>query len=429
MWCLILQSMYALIDCNNFYASCERVFNPELIGKPVVVLSNNDGCVVARSSEAKELGIPMGAPAFKFEPLFRQHHVEVFSSNYALYADMSNRVMNILKKFNPDVEIYSIDEAFLYFKGFDRFDLVQYAREIKQEIYKITKIPVCIGIAPTKTLAKVANKISKDFSNYHDGVYAIDNEYKREKALKWLKVGDVWGLGPRLSKRLSYIGCNTAYEFTRLSDEYIRRNFSIVELRLKKELLGESVLELNQITRKKSIATTRSFEGTINDYEELRERVSTFAVSCAEKLRKEKSKCNIITVFIKTNRFDTVNPYFSQALSTTLPYDSNSSIVLSKKASFLLSQLVASKEKMPSYKKAGVVVSAITPDDQTQLNLFYEDSEKHKALMNVMDELNAYYGGHKLVLGSQDLKRKWKMKQQRLSPAYTTKINDILTVN
>jgi len=214
-----------------------------------------------------------------------------------------------------------------------------------------------------------------------------------------------------------------------LNDEYIRRNFSIVELRLKKELLGESVLELNQITRKKSIATTRSFETTINDYEELRERVSTFAVSCAEKLRKEKSKCNIITVFIKTNRFDTVNPYLSQALSTTLPYDSNSSIVLSKKASFLLSQLVASKENMPSYKKAGVVVSAITPDDQTQLNLFYEDSEKHKALMNVMDELNAYYGGHKLVLGSQDLKRKWKMKQQRLSPAYTTKINDILTVN
>ena len=420
--------MYALVDCNNFYASCERVFNPTLNGKPVVVLSNNDGCVIARSNEAKDLGIPMGAPAFEYENNFRLNKINVFSSNYALYADMSNRVMMILKSYCPDIEIYSIDESFLLFKGFDNYDLVKYAQEIKQKIYTITKIPVCIGIAPTKALAKVANRIAKKFPKHHNGVYMIDSKEKMVKALKWLKCEDIWGIGRRLSKRLSYIGCRNAYDFTLLEDEYIKRNFSIVELRLKKELLGESVLKLDEVQRKKSIATTRSFEKTINDYENLKERVSTFAVSCAEKLRKEQSKCNIITVFVMTNRFDEKQSFVSNSLSTTLDFDSNSSIVLSKTALFLLDKLVPTEGKVPDYKKAGVIVSAITPDNQAQMNLFHEDSPKHKALMSVMDQLNANYGDHMLKLASQDIHRKWKMKQERLSPCYTTRFTDILNV-
>ena len=420
--------MFALVDCNNFYASCERVFNPTLNGKPVVVLSNNDGCVVARSNEAKALGIPMGAPAFQYESLFRLKGVNVFSSNYALYASMSNKVMSILKQHCPEIEVYSIDESFLYFRGFENYDLKQYCTQIKEQIYQYTKIPVCIGIAPTKALAKVANRIAKKFPMHHNGVYVMDSQAKIEKALKWLPTEDIWGIGRQLAKRLSYLGCNNAYKFTQLEDEYIRRHFSIVELRLKKELLGQSVLGLDEIQRKKSIATTRSFDHNVSDYNYLHERVSTFAISCAEKLRREKSKCNIITVFVMTNRFDENQAFYSNSLSTTLEYDTNSSIILSKAATFLLDKLVPAEGRMPEYKKAGVIVSAITPDNQAQLNLFSEESPKHQSLMQVMDRLNRYYGAHKLVLGSQDVSKKWKMKQERLSPCYTTKLTDILKV-
>ena len=420
--------MFALVDCNNFYASCERVFNPTLNQKPVVVLSNNDGCVIARSNEAKALGIPMGAPAFQYEGLFRLKDVKVFSSNYALYASMSNKVMTILKQHCPEIEVYSIDESFLYFRGFENYDLKQYCTQIKEMIYQYTKIPVCIGIAPTKALAKVANRIAKKYPMHHNGVYLMDSQEKIEKALKWLPTEDIWGIGRQLAKRLSYLGCNNAYKFTQLEDEYIRRNFSIVELRLKKELLGESVLGLDEVQRKKSIATTRSFDHNVTDYNYLHERISTFAVSCAEKLRKENSKCNIITVFVMTNRFNEKQSFQTNSLSTTLQYDTNSSIILSKAATYLLDKLVPAEGRMPQYKKAGVMVSAITPDNQTQLNLFSEESPKHKSLMQVMDKLNNYYGDHKLVLGSQDLSKKWKMKQERLSPCYTTKLTDILKV-
>ena len=237
--------MFALIDCNNFYASCERVFNPKLIGKPLAILSNNDGCVISRSNEAKALGIPMGAPAFKYDSVFKKHNVHVFSSNFPLYGDMSSRVMSILSSYTPNIEIYSIDEAFLEFKGFDNYDLENYGKEIRKKVLKWTGIPVSIGIAPTKALAKVANRIAKKFENKTYGVYVLDSKEKREKALKWLKIGDVWGVGLKHTARLKSYNVNRAYDFINLPDKWVRSEMSVVGLRLK-ELEGESVLSLEE---------------------------------------------------------------------------------------------------------------------------------------------------------------------------------------
>jgi DNA polymerase V len=274
--------MFALIDCNNFYASCERVFRPDLNGKPVVVLSNNDGCVIARSNEAKAIGIPMGAPAFKYQDLFNQYQVNVFSANFALYGDMSMRVMSTLATYCPDMEIYSIDEAFLDFKGYEYFELQKLGEEISEVVRQNTGIPVSVGFAPTKTLAKAANRIAKKFPKETKGSYIIDNEEKRIKALKWLKVEDVWGIGRQFSRRLNAIGVNTAYEFTQLPEEYIRKDMSVVGLRMLKELKGIPALEMEQRKPKKNIATTRSFEKNYTTFEELNERIVTFSVSCAE---------------------------------------------------------------------------------------------------------------------------------------------------
>ena len=283
--------MFALIDCNNFYVSCERVFNPKLNNKPVVVLSNNDGCAISRSNEAKALGIPMGAPAFKYKKVFQKNNVQIFSSNFPLYGDMSSRVMSILSKFTPNIEIYSIDEAFLKFEGFENYDLESYCQEIKDMVVKWTGIPISIGIAPTKVLAKVSNRIAKKFPNQTKGVYLINSEEKRIKALKWLTIGDVWGIGFRHAERLKNIKINTAYDFINLQDNWVRRNMSVVGVRLKKELEGEICIRLEEIrSTKKAIATTRSFEGTISDYEKIKERISTFAICCAEKLRSQNSQ-------------------------------------------------------------------------------------------------------------------------------------------
>ena len=283
--------MFALIDCNNFYASCERVFCPDLNGKPIVVLSNNDGCVIARSNEAKAAGIPMGAPAFEYEKLFQQHNVQVFSANFALYGDMSNRVMTILSDYSPDMEIYSIDECFLKLKGFENYNLQDYGEQMSYKVTKWTGIPISVGIAPTKALAKIANRIAKKYPNQTKGNYIIDSEEKRIKALKWLKVEDVWGIGRQHSKRLNAIGVKTAFDFTQLDDEFVKKQMAIVGLRLKHDLQGIPTLDLEETQIKKNIATTRSFETNYTEYEQLAERISTFASSCAEKLRKKLRCC------------------------------------------------------------------------------------------------------------------------------------------
>lgn len=418
--------MFALVDCNNFYASCERVFNPKLNKKPIVILSNNDGCVISRSNEAKALGIPMGAPAFKYNPLFKKNKVHVFSSNFPLYGDMSSRVMSILSTYTPNIEIYSIDEAFLELKGFENYDLEEYGKEIRKKILKWTGIPVSVGIAQTKALAKVANRISKKFDKKTKGVYVISSEEKRIKALKWLKIEDVWGIGYKHSERLKNHNINKAYDFIKLPDNWVRKQMSVVGLRLKKELEGESVLSLEENrSPKKAIATTRSFEKNLTCFEDLKERISTFSICCSEKLRSQKSSCNSIYVFIKSNRNQKNKSQYQNGLVMTLPYGSNSSITISKYAVEGLRKIY---KKGIEYKKAGVIVLELIPTNSNQLNLFEKENPKHKVLMKVLDFITKKEGVNKIKLASQDLKKIWKMKQEKLSPNYTCKINDIITV-
>ena len=418
--------MFALVDCNNFYASCERVFNPKLIDKPIVILSNNDGCVISRSNEAKALGIPMGAPAFKYDSVFKKYKVYVFSTNFPLYGDMSSRVMNILSSYTPNIEIYSIDEAFLKFEGFENYDLESYCEEIKNMVFKWTGIPVSIGIAPTKALAKVANRIAKKFPNQTKGVYLINSKKKRIKALKWLNIGDVWGIGFRHAEKLKNIKINTAYDFINLEDNWVRKNMSVVGLRLKKELEGKSVLDLEEIrSPKKAIATTRSFEGTITDYEEIKERISTFAICCAEKLRAQNSNCNSIYVFVRSNKFQKNKTQYRNGILMTIPFSTNSNMIISKYAIEGLKRIF---KKGINYKKAGTIVMGLDSSDNYQLNLFENENPKHKYLMKTIDFIEKKVGQSKIKLASQDLRKRWKMKQEKLSPNYTCKVDEIIKV-
>ncbi len=418
--------MFALVDCNNFYASCERVFNPNLQGKPVAILSNNDGCVIARSDEAKALGLPMGAPIFKWESFCKANAVTVFSSNYPLYGDMSSRVMSILKQFSPDVEVYSVDESFLQLKGFENYDLFTYGSQIKTRVFKWTGIPTCVGIAPTKALSKVANKVARKFPNQTKGVHVIDTDDKRVKALKWLKIDDVWGIGRQLNKRLQLKGCKTAYDFTQLSDSWVKNNFSVVEARLQRDLQGIPTLKLDdQLTQKKRIATTRSFDYSYSDIDYIKERVSTFAVTCAEKLRKQGSSCHVIIVFLKSDRHKKNLAQHRVSTSVNLSYPSNSSLIISNCA---VNAVMSIFKKGIQYKKAGVIVTGLVPTGNHQLHLFDAENPKHQPLMQSIDKINAKYRGHKIRIANQDLKRTWKMRQERLSPRYTTNINDIIVV-
>jgi len=418
--------MFALVDCNNFYASCERVFNPPLIGKPIVVLSNNDGCAVARSNEAKELGVKMGVPLFEIKELVKKHQIQVFSSNYELYGSLSNRVMNILSTFSPQIEIYSIDEAFLDFNGFETFyDLEKYGVEIVETVKSTTHIPVSIGFAPTKSLAKVANKIAKKFPQRTNSSYVIDSEEKRIKALKWTKIEDVWGIGRQQSKKIREIGVTTAFEFTQLSDAWVRKNMTIVGLKLKNDLLGIKSIDFEDVQQKQSIACTRSFEKMYDTIEEINERISTFCTILGEKLRKQKSHCNLITVFINSNYFRSDLPQFKGVLTVKTDFPTNSTFEITRIAKSILKSIF---RKGIHYKKAGVIVSGITPDDNFQLKLFGGENPKHIELMKSIDMINKQTNG-KVKFGGTDLKRVHKMKQENLSNRYTTNWAEILEVD
>ncbi len=417
--------MFALVDCNNFYASCERLFNPSFIGKPIVVLSNNDGAVIARSNEAKALGVPMGAVAYQYEKFFLDNGISVFSANFALYGDMSNRVMTLLQEYTPELEIYSIDEAFLKLVGFEYFDLKQYGFDIQKRVRTWTGIPVCIGIAPTKALAKVANRIAKKYPQHTNNSYVIDTEEKRIKALKWLKIEDVWGVGRKHSIRLKEVGVHTGYDFTQINDAWVKRNLSVIGLRLKHDLQGIPTLGLEDIKPRKNITTTRSFERNLTDFNDIKERITTFAVSCSEKLRRQNSCCTSVMVFIRTNSHRTELEQYNNSVVIKLPFPTNSSIEIAKFACDGLERIF---RKGYQYKKAGVIIMDFKPKDEIQLNLFENSNPKHLPLMKVIDRINIAFGQQKIKLASQDQKRVWKMKQERLSPRYTTKLSDIIIV-
>ena len=349
---------FAHIDCNNFYASCERVFNPSLRDKPVIVLSNNDGCAIARSNEAKKLGIKMGEPAFKIKDIIEKHDVAVFSANFELYGDMSNRVFSILGGFSAKIEIYSIDECFLDLEGITT-DLRTYGLEMKQRVEKWTHIPISIGIGATKALAKTATRVAKKFAAQTGGVHYIDSEEKRIKALKWLDIADVWGIGRQYSKRLLAYNIKNAYQLTMMSDDWVKRHLTVVGLRLKYDLQGIPTIRLDEIKDKKNIATTRTFDNMLGDIRDIRERVSTFAVKCSEKLRKQKSCCNAIQVFITTNYFREDMPQYSNSIVVKLPFATNSAIELANFATLALEKIFRPGYK---YKKAGVIVLDFSPE-------------------------------------------------------------------
>jgi len=418
--------MYALVDCNNFYASCERVFNPALNGKPVVVLSNNDGCVIARSQEAKDIGIAMGVPAYQVEPLIKTHNVAVFSSNYQLYGDMSARVHATLAEFAPEIEIYSIDEVFIRLSGMENFDLKQFGTKVVRTTTKNTGIPVSMGIAPTKTLAKLANRFAKKNKGYK-GVCLIDTDEKRIKALQLTDVADIWGIGRQTAKKLVKVGVKTAYEFTQLPRAWVRKNMTVVGERTWCEMHGEPCIELETIPPdKQQICTSRSFGKMVEDLPTLTEAVSTYADSCAKKLRKQKSCAAALMVFIHTNNFREDLPQYFKNSVVHLPVATSSTLEI---AQYAIRELKRIYRPNFLYKKAGVIILEIVPETSVQGNLFDTvDRDKHKRLMKAIDQLSDRFGKDKMKLASQGNGQKWKLRQEKLSPCYSTKISDIITV-
>ena len=419
--------MYALVDCNNFYASCERVFNPKMEGVPVVVLSNNDGCVIARSNEAKEVGVPMGAPAHQFVEMFEKNNVQVFSSNYALYGDMSDRVMKHLYQSAPDIEIYSIDEAFLDLTTFTLYDLEKYCINIRNTIKQGTGIPVSIGVAPTKTLAKVANKYAKKRKK-DVGVHILNTPELINEALTNMQIGDVWGIGVQYAKFLNKHNIKTAFDFTQANEQWVKRNMSITGQKTLLELRGTPCYNLEQAPpAKRGICTSRSFGTLIKDYNKLEESVATFASRCSEKLRKQNTVASTLQVFIHTNPFREQDPQYFNSKSISLTTPSNVSYDLVKAA---LTGLKLIYRKGYKYKKAGVMVTGIVPEQSVQLNMFeYPKFAKNKSVMQSVDKVNRAMGRDTVRLSVMGFDRTWKLRQEKKSPCYTTRWSDLLIIN
>ncbi|MEG1008150.1 MAG: Y-family DNA polymerase [Bacteroides sp.] len=418
--------MYGLVDCNNFFVSCERVFNPALRSFPVVVLSNNDGCVISRSEEAKRLGIPMGQPAFKIKPLLDSNQLVAFSSNYSLYGDMSHRVMSTLSTFVEDIEVYSIDEAFLNFNGFEKYDLHEYGQMIVRTTTKGTGIPVSMGIAPTKTLAKVASKFAKKYPRYK-GACIIDSDEKREKALKLFDVGDVWGIGRRLVKMLNYHGVNTAYDLTQKSESWVRSKMTVTGVRTWKELRGIPCIEMETVSQKQTICTSRSFGEMISSFDTLMEAVANFTSACAKKLREQKCCAKVIMVFIYTNRHREDLMQYSQNKVITLPFATNDTVELIAYARMALTSIYREGYQ---FKKAGVIVSDIANEQVIIRDLFDpRDTDKQKRLLSVVDEINRKNGSNRIQLAIQAGNHNWKLKREFISHNYTTNLDDLIQIS
>jgi len=419
--------MFALVDVNSFYASCETVFRPDLRGKPVVVLSNNDGCVIARSAEAKALKIPMGAPYFKLKNEFRRHNVQVFSSNYALYADMSNRVMTTLEDMAPAVGIYSIDEAFMCLDGMQRLtSLDDLGRRVRARIKKETHLTVGVGIAQTKTLAKLANHAAKKWSKT-GGVLDLSNIDRQKKLLALVPVEDVWGVGRRISKKLNAMGITTARDLSEQSTYIIRKHFNVVLERTVRELRGEPCLELEEFApTKQQIVCSRSFGSRITEYKDMRQAVCAFAERAAEKLRKERQYCKQIAVFVRTSPHAEGEVFYGNQANGKLLTPSNDTRDIIRVAMDALDQIWLDGHR---YMKAGVMLGDFFSQGVSQLNLFdeYRPQPNSEALMRVVDGLNQS-GKANLFFAGQGIEKSWAMKREMLSPAYTTRFADLPVV-
>lgn len=427
MWCETCAAsrdypmpVFALVDCNNFYASCEKLFRPDLKDTPVVVLSNNDGCVVARSREAKLLGIKMGVPVFQIKAEMQRHGILAFSSNYALYADLSSRVMRTLEEMAPRVEVYSIDEAFLDLTGIESaLSLVEFGQQVRERIGHWIGITVCVGIAPTKTLAKLANHAAKKYPATQ-GVVDLTNPDRQRRLLALVPVDDVWGVGRRLSKRLNDLGITTALDLANASPRAIREQFSVVLERTVRELNGESCIELEEIPpTKKQIVCNRSFGVKVTQFELLREAVCEYATRATEKLRKEQQQAKVLTVFIRTSPFKDNEPQYSNSASGELLIPSCDTRDFIELANHLLKRIWKDGFR---YTKAGVMLSDFYDPGMFQPGLFDDVSTRSNSqqLMSVLDTINQS-GAGKVFFAGQGTKKDWSMKREYLSPAYTTR--------
>jgi len=420
--------IFAIADCNNFYASCERVFQPKLNGKPVVVLSNNDGCVIARSNEAKLLGVKMGAPYFKIEQYAKQKGIAVFSSNYALYGDMSQRVVQTLSRYAPQIEVYSIDECFMDLSGMPQ-DLTEYCLEMCTVVKQWTGIPISIGIAPTKTLAKLANRLAKLGHSQMGPVLDWRNLVDSDVVLKTIELDDIWGISRRWKEQLLQLGILDALALKQADPSLMRQRFGVVMERIVRELRGQSCIALEDApSPKQQIMTSRSFGEKLTAYHDLRAAVTHFAKRAGEKLRQQHLMTQVVNVFIQTSPFDQQHPQYAN--SATIEFD---------RPTHDSAQLIAAAQQgLQSiyragyfYQKAGVLLPELWSEGVEQVSLFASehDTERTRRLMTTLDAINRKQGKQSVRYGSELLSQRWRMRQQFKSPSYTTDINQLFTIS
>ncbi|MBE6175574.1 MAG: Y-family DNA polymerase [Rikenellaceae bacterium] len=417
--------MFALADCNNFFVSCERVFRPDLEGRPVIVLSRNDGCAIARSNEAKALGVKMGDPYFKLRDLIERNNIAVFSGNMALYADFSRRIRSILREVAPQIEVYSIDEAFLDMRGVDNVDFDTFSKGLSMRCRKLTGIPVSVGVAPTKTLAKIAAQLCKSYPKLRGGCF-MHRDADIEKVLKRFPIEDVWGIGRRSAPRLKEQGVNTAYDFYRLNEGWIMRRMGVVGLRTWRELHGIPAIGFDSVAEpRQSICNSRSFSSEIYDIGELSEQIAKFAAMTAERLREQHSVCSRLTVFAATNRFHTSDIQQCGHITIPLIEPTDSTLAIVRASREALAEIFV---RGAGYKKAGVIASAITPREGTPISMFSaESNERHHRLMQAIDEINRKSEGRGIVLASEGHSNVKALSRHR-SPRYTTSWDELPVV-
>lgn len=418
--------IFALVDCNSFYCSCERVFRPELQNKPIIVLSNNDGCAVARTDEVKALNLPLWSPYFKIKAELKKHQVHVFSSNYTLYGDMSGRVMNILSGFAPTMEIYSIDEAFLSFTGMQNLNLTEYSKEIRRCVLQNTGIPTCIGLGPTKVLAKVANKLAKKNKFETQGVVNLCDSDLLEKSLKNFPVEDIWGIGSQSAKKLHEHKIKTAWQLQQSDPVYIQKFLTIVGARIVKELGGVSCLGLEtDIEDRQQIISSRSFGKQVSSLIEIEESIANHVTTASEKLRKQKLKCKNISVFIQTNPFKN-SPQYHNSATMDLLSGTSSTPKLIRQAFLLLNKIY---NKNYEYKKCGIILNNLYKNNFQQLDFFDRyDSVEEDLFMQTIDKINKRHGKGSVKFAACGIDQFWKMLSEMKSPCYTTRWNELLKI-